>query len=125
VNADGTCSDCDDYTRVSPNGRSCIQTPCARGFIVEVDGQCRSCLQGKVADPTGRNCVPPECDTDYIYKAESSGCVLKERPIPESTERRKSISMVSISPLDRVLSQFTQKDQLIMRVGCDNDFGEF
>jgi len=37
--------------------------------------------------------------------------------------RRKSISMVSISPLDRLLSQANEKDEIAMRVGCGNAEG--
>jgi len=39
--------------------------------------------------------------------------------------RRKEISLVSISPLDRILNQATQRDQIIIRVGCDDDFNKF
>jgi len=35
--------------------------------------------------------------------------------------RKKEISFVSISPLDRLLNQATQKDDIIARIACDDD----
>lgn len=86
---------------------NCAPTVCSRrDQIVQRDGTCRSCIPSQIPDVTQRNCIAkPEADPG----------------VPPSTGRRKKISLVSISPLDRVLNQATEQDEITVRVGCGDE----
>ena len=58
------------------------------------------------------------------YEPSRAGCVPIVAPPAPATGREKDISFVSISPLDRLLNQATQRDEIIARVGCDNEEGK-
>jgi hypothetical protein len=114
---DGTCTRCNDYEKVSENGRNCIPvTSCPTRFeVVELDGRCRQCLNGFVSDMSGRRCIEPNCGPGYSFNRDQASCVKDQVP---KDGRRKQISLVSISPLDRLLNQATERDEIIVRVGC-------
>ena len=64
-----------------------------------------------IPDPSRRRCI-----ADFTFDAQ-------ETVVPAGDGRRKKIQVMSISPLDRLLSQAQQKDEITMRVACEGDFG--
>ena len=93
--------------------RSCIsEAPCSGNARVNQDGVCEQC-------PIG-----------YTLTADKRFCELKAKapaptpsaPLPPNPDgRRKDIGLVSIKPMDRLLNQKDDPDNIVVKVGCLND----
>ena len=51
-NADGSCTTCEDFTKVSADGNNCETPICKFNEVIEFDGSCVPCGLYRIADPT-------------------------------------------------------------------------
>jgi len=98
---DGTCRNCLDYTRPDDERKNCFRVSCSGNDKLNIGGFCEPCPEGTVVSKDKKTC-------DLNVKS-SRPTQAKASP---DAGRMKSVGLVSISPLDRLLNQNDVDDSI-------------